>query len=279
VAFVAPAVFIFSVFFVFPVISSFYVALTKWDGINPNLTFVGLKNLKTLLADQRFWSSMLITFKYSIAVTLIQNTLGIILALAVSRKIFTPFRVLFLIPPLLSTVAVGNMWSYILNPRGGLNKFLINLGLRSWRQEWLGAKLALYSIMATTIWKWTGMAMIIYLAGLQAIPTGIQEAASIDGVSPWQRFRYITFPLIAPSFTINMVLSLIGSLKVFDIIWIMTGGGPGGATESMTTYIFKLAFDRNRFGYGTMAGVGMFVVILILSIIQMRFLSRREIRG
>jgi len=187
---------------------------------------------------------------------------------------------LFLIPPLLSSIALGSIWKYMYAPNGAINIVLTSVGLASLTQNWLGdPKLALYSLIATNTWKWVGVSMIIYLAGLQAIPEDINEAASIDGVSVWQRFRHITFPLIAPAFTINIVLSMIGSLKVFDIIYIMTQGGPGRATESLTTYIFGRAFDANKFGYGTAVAMVMFAIILVLSLIQLRFLSGREVRA
>jgi ABC-type sugar transport system permease subunit len=278
--FVLPAVLIFAVFFAYPVISSFYISLTKWDGLNPELKFIGLDNFIKLWTDQHFWLAFKNTFKYAFWVTIIQNGLGLILALAASNKVFRGFRVLFLIPPLLSSIALGTIWKYMYAPNGIINSFLTVVGLEVYIQNWLGdPKLALYSLIVTNVWKWSGMSMIIYLAGLQSIPDVIQEAASIDGVGPWQRFKHITFPLIAPAFTINVVLSMIGSLKVFDIIYIMTQGGPGRATESLTTYIFGRAFDANKFGYGTAVAVVMFAVILVLSLIQLRYLTKREVQG
>lgn len=279
-AFVLPALLIFTVFFAYPVISSFYISLTKWDGLNPELNFVGFSNFIKLWGDKNFWLALKNTFKYAILVTIIQNALGLILALAVMNPLFRGFRVLFLIPPLLSSIALGSIWRYMYAPNGAINILLTSVGLESLTQDWLGnPKLALYSLIITNIWKWVGVSMIIYLAGLQAIPKSVNEAASIDGANVWQRFRHITFPLIAPAFTINIVLSMIGALKVFDIIYIMTQGGPGRATESLTTYIFGRAFDANRFGYGTAVAMTMFAIILVLSIVQLRYLSKREVQA
>ncbi len=278
--FLLPAFAVFAVFFAYPVISSFYFSLTKWDGINPELKFIGLANFQKLMGDRHFWTALRNTFRYAILVTVIQNVLGLILALAVTSKAYRGFRVLFLVPPLLSSIAIGSIWSYMYAPNGAVNSLLTLAGLEGLTQDWLGnPRLALYSLVVANIWKWTGMAMIIYLAGIQAIPRTIHEAASIDGVDVWQRFRHITFPLIAPAFTINVVLSMIGSLKVFDIIYIMTQGGPGRATESITTYIFSRAFEANKFGYGTAIAVVMFAIILVLSLIQLHFLTRREVRA
>ena len=278
--FLLPAFVVFAVFFAYPVISSFYFSLTKWDGINPELKFIGLANFQKLMGDRHFWTALRNTFRYAILVTVIQNVLGLILALAVTSKVYRSFRVLFLVPPLLSSIAIGSIWSYMYAPNGAVNSLLTLAGLEGLAQDWLGnPRLALYSLVVANIWKWTGMAMIIYLAGIQAIPKTIHEAASIDGVDVWQRFRHVTFPLIAPAFTINVVLSMIGSLKVFDIIYIMTQGGPGRATESITTYIFSRAFEANKFGYGTAIAVVMFAIILALSLIQLHFLTRREVRA
>jgi len=277
--FVFPALIIFALFFAYPVISSFYISLTKWNGLSPDLKFIGLDNFNKIWGDKYFWQALRNTFKYAFFATTIQNILAMLLALAVTKPFYRPFRVLFLIPPLLSSIALGNIWKYMYAPNGAINTIFAIVGLESLTQSWLGnPDLALYSLIAVTIWRWTGLSMIIYLAGLQSIPDVIQEAASIDGVSAWQRFWNITFPLIAPAFTINIVLSMIGSLKEFDLIYIMTQGGPGKATESITTYIFGQAFDTNRFGYGTAIAIVMFAIILILSLIQMHFLTRREVQ-
>ncbi|MCA9882749.1 MAG: sugar ABC transporter permease [Anaerolineae bacterium] len=252
--------------------------MTKWNGISPDLEYVGLENFAKISTDRFFWTALKNTFAYATLVTIIQNSFGLILALAVSNKIFRPFRVLFLIPPLLSSIAIATIWRYMYAPNGAINSLLTLAGAPNLTQDWLGdPNLAMYSLIIANIWRWTGMAMIIYLAGLQAIPVEIQEAASIDGVNTWQRFKNITFPLIAPALTINVVLSMIGSLKVFDIIFIMTQGGPGRATESLTTYIFNRAFEANKFGYGTAIAVIMFIIILVLSLVQLRYLTRREV--
>jgi ABC-type sugar transport system permease subunit len=278
--FMLPAVLIFAVFFAYPVISSLFFSLHRWDGLNPEMKFVGLKNFSKMISDRHFWQALENTLKYAVLVTTIQNGLGLMLALAVSSPFYRPARTLFLIPPLLSGIALGVIWKYMYAPTGAINGLLSAFGLETWTQSWLGnPDLALYSLVITTFWKWTGMAMIIYLAGIQAIPTEIFEAGAIDGASVWQRFRHITFPLIAPAFTINIILSMIGSLKVFDIIFIMTQGGPGRATESLTTYIFNRAFEAKRFGYGTAIAVVMFAIILVLSLIQLRYLTRREVRA
>ncbi len=180
---------------------------------------------------------------------------------------------------MLSALAIGYIWSYIYTPQFGfLNSFFSRIGLSSWQQDWLGnAHLTLASLIFTNSWEFMGFGMVIFLAGLQAVPSELYEAANIDGTTGWQRFRHITFPLIAPSVTINIILTMIGSLKVFDLILVMTNGGPGDASESLALRLYKEAFTQNHFGYGTAIGIVMSVLILALSVLNLRFLRKREV--
>ncbi|MCP4397245.1 MAG: sugar ABC transporter permease [bacterium] len=280
-AFMLPATLLFTLFVVYPVLSSFYFSLTDWNGIAPEYTFIGLVNFRRLLTDKDVWLTLKNTLTYAVLVTSIQNSLGLLLALAVNQRIFQWVRVLFLIPALLSTVAIGNIWNYMYEPNiGAINSILSALHLSDLAQNWLGdPSLALYCLVATNVWQWVGVSMIIYLAGLQAVPLELEEAASIDGANALQRFRHITIPLLAPSFTVNIVLAMIGSVKVFDIIYIMTKGGPARSTESLTTLIFDRAFNFYEFGYGTAIGIMMFLLILVLSLIQLNVLLKREVKG
>lgn len=279
--FILPALLIFSIFFLLPVLSSFYYSLTNWNGLSPDAQWVGLDNFTRLLDDREVWKALLTTITFAITVTVVQNVLGLLLALALDGRAFMlrVLRVVFLIPALLSPLAVGNIWNYIYEPNiGVLNTALTTLGLGSMTHDWLGdPKLALASTIIAHIWQWVGISMIIYMAGLQNISGEVQEAATIDGVNARTRFWGITFPLLAPSVTINVVLAMIGTIKVFDIIYVMTRGGPGGATDTLSTLIYQKAFNFNQFGYGTTIAVVMFFFILLLSIVQLRVLQRREV--
>ncbi|GAC1464701.1 MAG: hypothetical protein NVS2B12_05220 [Ktedonobacteraceae bacterium] len=173
----------------------------------------------------------------------------------------------------------SSTWSYLYNPLFGfINIALEKVGLGAWAQDWLGnTHLALPSIIATNTWQWVGYSMIIFLAGLQAVPAELYEAANIDGARSWQRFRHVTFPLIAPAFTVNILLTLIGSLKIFDLIFVMTGGGPAGASESLALRLYKEAFTLNHFGYATAIGIVMSLVILAITILSLLGLRKREV--
>lgn len=279
--FLLPACVLFTMFVIYPILSSFYYSLTSWDGLSPNVTFVGLANFQALFSDSTVLVDLKNTVGYALGVVLLQNSIALLLAVILDSILprLTFLRVLFLIPALLSALSIGYIWSYLYSPLFGfVNSMLGHIGLAGWQQDWLGnPRLALPSIMLTGTWHWVGFTMIIYLAGLQSVPSELYEAASIDGAHGWQRFRHITFPLIAPSVTVNVLLTLIGGLKVFDTIIAMTGGGPDGASESLAVRIYKEAFSMNHFGYATAIGIVMSGIILAVSVLNLRVLRKREV--
>ncbi|OCT12862.1 hypothetical protein A8709_21255 [Paenibacillus pectinilyticus] len=283
VLFILPALLIFSIFIVIPMMSSVYYSLTNWNGLDPAISFIGLDNYRKLLHDSEVWIALKNTIVFAVLVTIFQNVLSLLLALLVdgSRWYYRYLRVVYLIPALLSALAIGYIWSYLYNPVFGIiNTVLEDIGLGQLAQDWLGdPKWSMYSIVFTNIWQWAGITMIIYMAGLQAIPADLYEAANIDGSNKWQTFTRITFPLIAPAFTINMMISIIGSFKVFDIIYVMTKGGPGTTTESLAILLYKKAFNFNEMGYGTSIAIVMFLIILVISIFQLSFLRKREVEA
>ncbi len=221
------------------------------------------------------------TLIFAAGVMVLQNGMALLLAIILDgflrRLAF--LRVLFLIPAMFSALAIGYTWSYIYNPEFGfLNTLLSKIGLSALQQDWLGnPHLTLASLIVTNSWEFMGLGMVIFLAGLQAVPTELYEVANIDGASGWQRFRHITFPLIAPAVTINVVLTLIGSMKTFDLIFVMTNGGPGDTSESLALRIYTEAFTLNHFGYATAVGIILTLFILGLSVINLRFLRKREV--
>ncbi len=279
--FLLPALVIFTAFVIYPLLGSLYYSLTSWDGLDPNLQFVGLANFQQLLSDPTVFIDLRNTLVFAGGVMVLQNGLALLLAIILDGLLrrLTFLRVLFLIPAMLSSLAIGYIWSYIYNPLFGfLNAFLGRIGLSAWQQDWLGnPHLALSSLIVTNSWQFMGFGMVIFLAGLQAVPTELYEAANIDGTSGWQRFWRITFPLIAPAVTINVILTLIGSMKVFDLIFVMTNGGPGDASESLALRIYKEAFTLNHFGYATAVGIVMSLLILALSVLNLRLLRKREV--
>jgi raffinose/stachyose/melibiose transport system permease protein len=279
--FLLPALVIFTAFVIYPIVASLYYSLTDWDGLAPALHFVGLANFQQLFGDPTVLTDLRNTLVFAAGVMVLQNGIALLLAIILDGFLrrLTFLRVLFLIPPMLSALAIGYIWSYIYTPEFGfLNTFLSRIGLSAWQQDWLGnPHLVLFSLIFTNSWEFMGFGMVIFLAGLQAVPAELYEAANIDGTSGWQRFRHITFPLIAPAVTINVVLTLIGSMKVFDLIFVMTAGGPGDASESLAIRLYKEAFTLNHFGYATAVGIVMSVLILALSVINLRFLRQREV--
>ncbi|WP_290404741.1 carbohydrate ABC transporter permease [Paenibacillus polymyxa] len=218
----------------------------------------------------------------TISLVILENIAAIAMALMVDRIRWFKnlFRSIFYFPTLLSGIVMGFVWAMILNYNFGVvNKILDTVGLGSWAVDWLGdPKYAMLSIILSTVWKGAGYYMIIYLAGLQGIPADLSEAASIDGANGWQQFRFITFPLLAGSMTVCMVLSMISALKIFDQIAVMTDGGPGFATETLTYIIYKVGFGELRQGFGTALAIVLFVIILIITIIQVKILRKREVQ-
>lgn len=279
--FLAPAVIVYTVLFLGPVLSSLFYSLTNWNGIDRTMDFVGLRNYQELLADKAFLAALKNTLKFAVLVVILQNAMAIPLAIVLDTGIRSRnlLRVIFFSPAVLSPLVVGYTWLYIYEPNQGLlNAVLRELGLDSWTQSWLGdPQIALLSIVFIVIWQYTGYSMVIYLANLQTIPKDLYESAGMDGAGKWQRFRHITFPLLAPAMTINVVLSTIGTLKAFDIVYVTTKGGPYHATETMTTLMFSTAFGEDSFGYGTAIGVVIFVIILAISLLQLSLLRRREV--
>ena len=190
------------------------------------------------------------------------------------------FRSAFYIPVLISGIVSGFIWKIMYNYNfGTFNAVLGNLGLDSWKQDWLGnSSLTLIMIGIVLIWKGAGYYMIIYLASLQSVSTDLIEAAQIDGASPWQRFKSITIPLISGAFTINFTLSLINGLKVFDQINVMTDGGPGFTSETLVYLLYKVGFNEGRQGFGTAVGIMLLFIIIVLNTLQQKFLRSREVQ-
>lgn len=281
-AFIAPAFILFTLFIIVPTISSFYYSFTSWDGISPNVKYIGLGNYKEIFTSARFGNALKNTVILTIFISVFENAFALMLAIIVDNvrwgKNF--FRSAFYIPVLISGIVSGFIWKIMYNYNfGTFNTILKDLGVDQFRQDWLGnEKLTLLAIGVVLIWKGAGYYMIIYLASLQSVSPELIEAAQIDGASPWQRFRSITIPLISGAFTINFTLSLINGLKVFDQINVMTDGGPGFTSETLVYLLYKVGFNEGRQGFGTAVGVMLLFIIIILNTIQQKFLRSREVQ-
>ena len=266
-AFIAPALILYLLFIIVPTVSSVYYSFTSWDGISPNIKFIGLANYKEIFTSARFGNALKNTIILTIFISVLENVFALALAVLVDNvrwgKNF--FR---------------SAWKIMYNYNfGAINSILTQIGMGNFKQDWLGnTSLTLIMIGVVLVWKGAGYYMIIYLASLQSVSTDVIEAAEIDGASPWQRFRMITIPLISGAFTINFTLSLINGLKVFDQINVMTDGGPGFTSETLVYLLYKVGFTEGRQGFGTAVGIMLLFIIIILNTIQQKFLRSREVQ-
>lgn len=281
-AFIAPAFILYTLFIIVPTLGSVYYSFTSWDGISPNVKFIGLANYKEIFTSARFGNALKNTVILTVFISILENAFALGLALIVDNvrwgKNF--FRSAFYIPVLISGIVSGFIWKIMYNYNfGAINSILKSIGLGDYTQDWLGnVSLTLLMVGVVLVWKGAGYYMIIYLASLQSVSTDIIEAAEIDGASPVQRFRHITVPLISGAFTINFTLSLINGLKVFDQINVMTDGGPGFTTETLVYLLYKVGFNEGRQGFGTAVGIMLLFIIIILNTIQQKFLRSREVQ-
>jgi raffinose/stachyose/melibiose transport system permease protein len=256
-------------------------AFTDWTGIG-DFSFVGLDNFTALWSDEAARGSLVNTLLLTVAIVLVQNGIGLLLALGVHARIRSRalLRVIFFAPAVVSPVMVAFLWKYVYNPdqNEGLNGLLGAVGLGSWRQDWLGdPDLALWSVAFMVVWQFAGYSMVIFLAGLESVPDNLLEAAMIDGAGRWQRFRHVTWPLLAPAVTVNIMLSTIGGLKLFDQVYAATNGGPGYASETLSTVLYKQAFVFGNYGYSTAIALVLALFVAAVSLVQVHFLRGREV--
>lgn len=255
------------------------LAFTDWDGLSPVKNFVGLDNFREMLKDPAARGALRQTLIIAVAVTVVQNTIGLLLALGVHSRIRSRFvlRVLLFAPAVMTPVVTAALWKYMLAPEGALNSLFGAVGLDGMRQNWLGdPDLALASVIGVIVWQFSGYSMVIFLAGLQGIPNEVYEAAAVDGAGAWRRFRSVVLPLLAPAMTINLMLSIIGGLKLFDQVWVLTSGGPGNATETLSTLLYKNAFQFNEYGYSVAIAIVLTVFVAVISSGQYGLLRRQE---
>ncbi|MDR9747975.1 carbohydrate ABC transporter permease [Paenibacillus taichungensis] len=272
-----PAVILFFVFMTLPALQGIYYSFTNYNGFGKGYDFVGFKNYFNLFKDDNVGNAYWFTFKFAIVVTILTNILSLLIALGLNAKIKFRnfFRGIYFLPNILSVLIVGYIFNYLFS-----NVFPIwgqNLGINALSTNILGSEsLAWIGIVIVAVWQSVALNTILYLAGLQTIPTTLYEASNLDGAGKWREFWSITFPLIAPFFTINMVLAMKNSLMVFDQIVALTNGGPGRATQSISHLIYTGGFEGGEYAYQSANSVIYFIVIAVISILQIRFLQRRE---
>ncbi len=273
--FIAPAALLFTTFSLYPFFKVFQLSATQWDGITPTVVFIGLQNFKDLFMDNPvYWLSMKNAFVITFLALTVQNFLALFLALLCDRDIKggNIYRVIFYLPPVLSGIVVGLIWNWIYDGNYGLlNHFLSFIGLGDVSRAWLSdSKTALYSVAIIHMWKGFGWGFVILLAGLQSIPRELYEAARVDGANSWIVFKKITAPLMIPVFILVSILTILGTMQIFDIIIATTGGGPGYHTEVPITRIVTTMIGSSKFGYACAMGVVFGLILLVISMIQIR---------
>jgi ABC-type sugar transport system permease subunit len=282
VLFILPSFILYSLFVIYPTLNSFNLSFTNWDGVSSDIHYIGFDNFREMFHSDRVYNALKNTLIISVSLVVLENVVAILLAMLVDqvRWFKNLFRSIFYFPVLLSGIVMGFVWAIIFNYNFGvISQLLDRMGMGNLKIDWLGnPNYALIAIIITTVWKGSGYYMIIYLAGLQGIPPELHEAAAIDGANRWQQFRHITFPLLAGAMTVCVMLSMIGALKIFDQIAVMTDGGPGFATETLTYIVYKVGFGELRQGYGTALSLVLFVLILLVSLIQVKLLRKREVQ-
>ena len=275
--FFIPGLILYSIFFLYPTVSALFYSFTNWDGLGETYSFVGIDNyLRAFTGDSIFLKTVGNNLQFMLFVVIGQTTVALIFAifLVKNTKVNIFFRALFFFPTILSSVSVAFIWSFIYDPTLGiLNGLFDTIGLGFLQQNWLGdAEIAIYSLAVTQVWFHAGQMLIIFVAGLQAIPGELYEVAKIEGAGTWQTFRKVTWPLLAPSATIVVAYTTIQSFKAFDLVFAMTGGGPNYSTEIIATYIYEIAFRNYNFGYASAISVIFMMIIGFVTYVQFKAL-------
>lgn len=276
--FVAPALVVYIIFKLYPAIAGMFYALTDWNGLYKSYHFVGIHNFKEILKDINYWKSLLFTTKYVAVMLIGANVTALLLAVAIESrtKAKGTFRTLFYMPNMISMIIGGYMWSFIFTKV--LYYMVDNWGIEILNKSWIGdPKYAFIAIIIVSVWGSAGYLMIIYMAALQGVPEYLKESASLDGANAWHRFWKIIFPMIQPALTVCIFWTLNSAFQVFDVIYSLTGGGPGRMTQSVAINIYEEAFSGNiRYGYATAKSSVLFFIILLITIIQLRVMKGKE---
>lgn len=278
--FFAPAFLIYTVLMIIPILGAFGLSFTNWNGISTDYNFIGLKNYIDMLSDVRLRNAIGVTLEITITVVLTVNVLGLLIAVLLSQagKLTNVFRSIFFLPYVLSTVAISFIWLAILSYTGVLNSMLEAVGLGNLVNDYIGnAENAIKSICVIEIWRTLGFHMVLYLASIQTVPKELYEACIVDGGNKWQQFRYVTIPMIIPGITISVIMSIMTEMKQYDIVKVITNGGPGYSTETITYNIVTQAFGNNMLGYSSAIAVFLFVIIATISVLQIRLSKKLEV--
>jgi multiple sugar transport system permease protein len=277
-----PGLILFAIFTLYAVVVSLWLSFHHWDLIEPEKPFIGLQNYREVLQDGAFWDAVGHTVYFTVASVIPAMAIGLALALLLNTQMraLGLFRAAFYLPAITPLVIAAIIWKWVYNADYGLaNYYLMRVGLIDQPVHWLADKhLAMPAVIVMGIWVSVGFNMIVYLAGLQAIPAEFYEAAQVDGANAWQRFRRITFPLVAPTTFFLLIVQSIWGMQAFDQIFVMTSGGPpgpGGATTTVVYYLWQQGFRFFRMGYAAALAYTMFVLLFVVSLIQFRWYLKR----
>jgi len=281
-AFVLPALIFYTVLTIAPALGGVWYSLTDWNGLDPDYDWVGISNyVEALRDDPYFLKSIGFTLKYVLFMVALQNGIALLLAVLVEsrRRSKAAFRTIFFMPNMLSMIIGGFMWVFIFTEV--LPYVAAGTGLAWLDQSWIGdPRLSFYSILILSLWGGVGYLMVIYIAGLQGVPAHLKEAAAIDGAGRWQIVRHITLPLIYPAITIGVFLTLSSSFKAFDQVYALTGGGPGRSTQVIAINIMEEAFRfQQRYGYASAKAMILFLIVVLVTLLQLWIMKRREVEA
>lgn len=273
-----PAIVLVGVFFVIPLVINLPLAFSNWTSYSSTITLDGWANFEALLQQGYLFSAIQVTLIYSVIAMVVQNVVSLALAVALqdSSRTNNFFRAVFFVPVLISPLAAGYIWRGILDPEGPLN-VVIGLIIPGFNWGWLGeTSTALASVAFVDAWKWIGLTTLVYIAGLNGVPRELREAAVIDGATRWQAFWRVVFPMLAPAFTFNIVITLIGAFNAYDVIAATTGGGPGNSTQSINI-LLKAQYGLGNFGNAAALGLTITAMVVIVAIPLVWWLRRREV--
>jgi ABC-type sugar transport system permease subunit len=277
--YVLPALALFGVFSLFPIVKTVQYSFTDANGINPNFHYVGLANYRSALTDSQWWQAVGNGGVFALLSLIFMNSIALLLSVAVNANIRGNqiYQVVFYIPPILSGIVVGYVWKWIYDPKGILNSFLQGIGLGGYTHAWIGSTdTALYAVAVSSMWQGVGGSFILFLAGLQGIPKEWYEAAEIDGANRLQKLRYITVPSLRSVYTMVNILTILGALGIFNQVYAMTMGGPGYTTEVPALRIYREAFTNSDFGMSSAFSIVFGVMLFILSLIQLKLSRNKE---
>lgn len=278
IGFTAPALILLALFIAWPIIRAVEFSFFRWKGLGPMVDFVGLRNYVSVLGNEVFTGAVGHNLFIVVASILIQLPLGLAIALLLNQRIRGQgvLRTIVFVPYVVAEVIAGVVWYQLLQPKYGVfDSVMAAIGLQGPTQGWLGTEqFALWTVMVVLTWKYLGLAIILFLAGLQGVPDEILEAAAIDGASWWQTQRSITIPMLGPTVKTWAFLSMVGSLQLFDMVWILTKGGPANATTTMATFLINEGTKRSNYGIAGAASVILFIIALVMSLLYQRFVMR-----